>query len=166
MSQSVQARFKHPLHRPGAHRLIPAARSPAAGVPAGVSELPSARLVGRQTAIVMPAAAGHPVWFVSALVKDGSSAHDPGATLRLMSDRRDPKPPERSYEQGKARQQRSEETQEGSRSQSSRPAGKSGADGRKHASTKEAVADQQGTARVTRRTFRSSEACGAGLRSS
>ena len=98
--------------------------------------------MGRQTANVMPAAAGYPVWFAVALVKVGNSAHDRRATPRLMSDRRDPKPPERNYEQGKTRQQGSEETQEGSRSQSSRPAGKSGADGRKHASTKEAIADR------------------------
>ena len=58
----------------------------------------------------------------------------------LMPDRRDPKPPERDdHEQGKTRQQGSEETQEGPRPQSSRPADKSGADGRKHASPKEAV---------------------------
>jgi hypothetical protein len=84
-----------------------------------------------------------PIRSVSALANVGSSAHDPRATLLLVPDRRDPKPPERGdYEQGKTRQQGSEETQEGPRTQSSRPADESGADGCKHASTKEAVADQ------------------------
>jgi hypothetical protein len=47
--------------------------------------------------------------FVDALAKVGDTAHDPRSTL--MPDRRDPKPPESDdHEQGKTRQQGSEET--------------------------------------------------------
>jgi hypothetical protein len=89
------------------------------------------------------AVTAEPIRFVSALENVGSSADDPRATLLLVPDRRDPKAPERDgYEQGKTRQQGSEETQEGPRTQSSRPGHESGADGCKHASTKEKVADQ------------------------
>ena len=100
------------------------------------------------SAAVAAVAAGHTPF--------GLSAHwRRFATRRMIRARRprlmldcDPKPPEettisKGYGNKEAR------TQEGPRTQPSRPADKSGADGRKHASTKEAVA---GRARHGRRS--------------